>query len=171
MIALTDLIHEYLFEQAFQRKTLRIKVSHLQEQPVINLIKIAIFGMESTWKSEFITLIKNIEQFKLKGSKIKKLPKDQYFKLLFQEPLEPLEPWNDSDLYTYINGHEILDNEKYKNLSHIEINEKNLTLIYNMIKKIMNEISILLSKNLSIHNRIDDILNSYIVFWINNKES
>ena len=165
MISVIDYLQDTIFEQAFQRKTLKNKISNLQEQPIINLIKIAIFGMESTWKTEFITVIKHIEQFKLKNSKTKKLSKDQYFKLLFREPLEPLDPWNESDLYTYINGHEILDNENYKKLHHIEINENNLKLIYDMIKKIMSEISELLSKNISLHNKLDKSLNDYIEFW------
>mgnify|MGYP006943738562 FL=1 len=73
--------------------------------------------------------------------------------------------WNESDLYTYINGHELLDNENYKKLHHIEINENNLILIYDMIKKIMSEISELLSKNISLHNKLDKSLNDYIEFW------
>lgn len=72
MISIMDYLQDTIFEQAFQRKTLKNKISNLQEQPIINLIKIAIFGMESTWKTEFITVIKHIEQFKLKNSKTKK---------------------------------------------------------------------------------------------------
>jgi len=34
-----------------------------------------------------------------------------------------------------------------------------------MIKKIMSEISELLSKNISLHNKLDKSLNDYIKFW------
>ncbi len=64
MISIMDYLQDTIFEQAFQRKTLKNKISNLQEQPIINLIKIAIFGMESTWKTEFITVIKHIELIK-----------------------------------------------------------------------------------------------------------
>ena len=42
MISIMDYLQDTIFEQAFQRKTLKNKISNLQEQPIINLIKIAI---------------------------------------------------------------------------------------------------------------------------------
>jgi hypothetical protein len=163
---IADYLQDTLFELAFRRKHLLIKVSNLYEQVAINLLKIAIFGQESTWKHEFETLIESIGELKLKDYKAK-LSAKQYYNKLFDEPFEPLKPWNNSYVYNVIVGRHILKNENYTKSYHMPITEQNITIIHNKIKELIKNISNLLSERFLNNNNVQKLTEEYVEFWIN----
>ena len=160
-----DYLQDTLFELAFRRKKLLFDISNLQTQIAINLLKIAVFGQESTWKHEFETLIENIGELKLKDYKAK-LSAKKYYDELFDGPFEPIDPWNNSYVYNVIRGKEILRNEKYSNLFHITINESNIVLIHEKIKQLIKNISNLLSERFFDVDKFEKLSNEYVEFWI-----
>ena len=140
---------------------------HLRRQLAINLIKIAVFGQESTWKKEFKTIIDEIGDIKLKDHQVKLLPK-KYYDEFFDGPFEPLEPWNESYVYNNIVRHnEILKNPKYSKLYHIPINEYNISLIHNKIKELIKNMSFLLAERFLNDDKVLVLLDEYVNFWIN----
>lgn len=170
MIVIMDYLHDTLFKHAFKRKEIRSEISNLRKQIALNLIKIAVFGRESTWKSEFETLINEIVLMKLKNKKTK-MPAKQYYHALFDGPFEPIEPWNDSYVYSLIIGKDILKNKQYKNLNHIRINKQNIEMIHNKIKDLLKEVSILLSNPSFSHDKFNELSRKYVEFWEAYKEN
>ena len=165
-----DYLQDTLFEHAFKRKRILEKVYDSYEQIAINLIKIAIFGQESTWKHEFESIIEKIMDMKSKDHKVK-LSAKQYYIKLFDEPFEPFEPWNESYVYSKIKGVHILKNEKYTKLYHIPINEQNITLIHNKIKELIQNVSNLLTNRFLDDNKFETLANQYVTFWVNNAKT
>ena len=162
---IADYLQDTLFEHAFKRKQILIKVSNLYEQIAINLIKIAVFCQESTWKDEFETYIDKISRIKRKEYKIK-IPAKKYYDELFEYPFEPVKPWNESYVYKLSISKEILKNEKYIKLYHLPINEQNVTLIHEKIKELIRNISNLLSERFFDDGRFEELSNEYVEFWI-----
>jgi hypothetical protein len=170
MIAIMDYLQDTLFENAFKRKQILINVSNLYDQIAINLIKIAVFGQESTWKDEFETCIDKIARMVLKNKK-NKLPAIKYYNALFEEPFEPIDPWDSSYVYKTIMSKHILKNLKYSELKHIQINKQNITLIYEKIKDLIKGVSILLANPLIDYDKFYEITNKYVKFWETYKEN
>jgi REP element-mobilizing transposase RayT len=162
MISVIDYLQDTIFEQAFERKLLRLKISEFDEQIASNLIKIAIFGQESTWKKEAISYFNRISRMKLK-QKCNRLSKKQYFEQLFKQPFEPKEPWDESFIYSLIR--EIVDEQKYEDLKHIEINKQNINLVYDKIETLLDNICQKLSENPPPLKEIDKLLIDYVRFW------
>lgn len=168
--SLADYLQDALFEMAFKRKTLLLEISNLRRQIALNLLKIAVFGQESTWKKELTTLIDNLADIKLKDHQIK-LPSNKYYDKLFEEPFEPLDPWDESYVYNNIVRHsEILKNQKYTKLYHIPINEQNITLIHYKIRELIKNMSILLAERFLNTEKVLVLLDGYVDFWINYAE-
>jgi len=164
MLSILDYLQDTLFEHAFKRKEIRLEISNLRKQMAINLIKIAVFGQESTWRSEFETLINEIVLMKLKNKKTK-MPQKQYYDGLFDGPFEPIDPWEDSYVYSRIISKDILKNENYQNLKHIQINKQNVELIHNKIKNLLKEVSLLLSMSSFNRNKFNTLSKEYVEFW------
>jgi len=164
MIAVMDYLHDLLFEHAFKRKEIRLEISNSRKQIALNLIKIAVFSRESTWRSEFETLMNEIVLMKLKNRKTK-MPAEQYYNALFDGPFEPVEPWNDSYVYSLIISRDILKNKQYKDLKPIQINKQNIELIHNKIKDLLKEVSILLSNPSFTRDKFNELSRKYVEFW------
>jgi len=172
-VSIEDFLQDTLFEMAFQRKTLMQIIRDRSAQISYNLIKIAFFGMRSTWGSEYETLLEDIGgmKFKSRGAFLTKI---QYYNMLFDEPFEPFEPWDDSYVYQVIQGKRILGRKEYNKLTHIQINEKNITLIHNKIKELIMKVSELLSDKTNKRFNIikfQNLTEEYVKFWMEYKSN
>jgi len=163
---IVDYLQDMLFENSFKQKQILINISNLHDQIAINLIKIAVFGQENTWKNEFETLIDKIVQMHLKNKTVK-IPDTIYYNKLFEKVFEPLWPWNNSYIHNTIMSKHILKNSEYKKLKHIEINRYNINLIFGKIRDLISCISTLLAISQFNYNEFYEITNEYVEFWAN----
>jgi len=60
---------------------------------------------------------------------------------------------------------EIVDEQKYEDLKHIEINKQNINLVYDKIETLLDNICQKLSENPPPLKEIDKLLIDYVRFW------
>jgi len=168
--SIEDFLQDTIFEMAYHRKELLKRISDRNDQVAINLIKIAFFGIRSTWDSEYETLIENISNMLSKNKGII-LTKKQYYDELFDKPFEPFEPWNDSYVYKTINSRGVLNNKRYNKLTHIQINKESITLIHNKIKDLIMNVSGLLADRSFDIIKFQNLTEEYVKFWMEYKKN
>ena len=168
MLSIVEYLGDIIFEWASNRRIARQNSVAHRDQILRNMIKIAIFGQESTWVHELEMKISEIQMNQLPHKKSKFLTEKEYFQLLYGEMLEPEDPWNECNTLRYIKS--ILKEYKdsrdlYSPLSE-KITQKDIEIINSKIKSFLEKIAFLLSKGKAISKEVDDLINDYVKFWI-----
>lgn len=168
-MSVIEYIGDYIFELASNRRIARQNSVNHRDQILRNLIKIAVFGKESTWARELGTRIREIQMNQLPKKKSKFLSEKEYFHLLYGEMLEPEEPWEDSNTLRYIQ----IVLEEYKDSRDLysplskNIEKKDIDLINTKIRLFLKEISKLLAEGKAVSNQTNNLINEYVEFWEN----
>ena len=159
---------DYLLFELERKEVRRFALEQIM-QIAENLVKIAVFGIRSSWGKEFKVKILSIQRTRCNSSS-KLLNGEQYFNLIYGSYFIKDEKWNKTPVYSMIV--ELLDSEKYKNYHtplRYQITENDIQLILFKTEQLMKPISELLSKDEVTNKILEELLKKYIEFWANER--
>jgi len=133
-----------------------------------HLIKLILFETSRDmdhWKDEINNHLIEISKPKIKNNI--KITSKKYFEILFENPIDPKEPYHDS--YLWITIRELLygkqyasEYSKYRDSHKSKVNTELIDLIYDNIKSFMKTISLHMSKRDLTNEIIKTELDKYI---------
>ena len=137
-IIMDTIINSRIFEMAYQRKRAIDKISNFQEPIAIHLIKYFYYSASKEtkqhWKKELDVWFKSIRRIKLKNNKT--LEGNQYYKLLFTEPLGER-----------INVEDIIDDINYDENMKEMSGKMTISELHVKLEKLLHTISYDISNN------------------------
>jgi len=166
-IEVLERLDHLLFElnQREVKRTILDQIIQLAE----NLIKIAVFGIKSSWDIEFKVKIEKIQGIKC-NTKKRLLNEETYFNLLYSTFFDKGDKWLKSSTYRTIKN--TLNNSSYDKLQtplRYQITENDVDLVLSKIKALMEKISKLLSEDEITREILNTLLDEYVKFWANER--
>jgi len=164
MITIIEYVMDYFTRP---KQDVLLRGMHYLDMIMDHLVMLILFPNsrdQNHWKKEIINFLMYSQRPKIKNRI--KIKQDEYFDILFDQPIEPKEPYFDSYLWLAIR--DILYDEKYKNeysefrKNYHSVDENLCDLLYDKIKKFMWNISFYMSKKELNKQIIEQELEKYI---------